>query len=276
MSKLKPQSKFRMFSIAACAVPVIAVLMMFICSVVISAPVYLNTFDRVVGEKEISGFTPVTGRWRSESSTGADGERGVFRSRGSVIEQDCSGFFSAMLILLMMNESYRNFYERILTGKINLAWCDAMANFREGHITTGIKIADTGSEKTAGIAFFGKRNREFHAITVDMREGAMELVLVNGPDREIIARECLPGIDKDSWHRLRVVARGRTVHGYLDGSVFIKHDFDSVQTGRAGLVSFGDTEALFDDFTVSHFEIEKETDQKRISPRFPRMRILVP
>ncbi len=242
----------------------------------LSQPVFFTDFDREDEGTRIPGFIPVTGHWEVIGEMDKGSGSRVLCSRGRRFHKANDVAERFMLKVFTRINPYRSFYREIITGKINLAYCSPAKEFREGFITTGILIRNRGMVKAGGVAFNGTGDREFYAVILDANRSDVLLLYINGQDRKVIMRERGVKAAAGSWHRLRVVTRGRTVHGYLDDRLCVKYDFDSAMSGRTGLVSLGETEALFDDFMVRGFIEAAEKDQKRISPRLPRINIFVP
>jgi hypothetical protein len=53
-----------------------------------------------------------------------------------------------------------------------------------------------------------------------------------------------------TWHTLQVTQHGRALSVALDGQELLKRELDAPPSGRCGLWSEGDSQVVFDDFTV--------------------------
>ena len=52
------------------------------------------------------------------------------------------------------------------------------------------------------------------------------------------------------WRELRLVVKGTTVEGSLDGKLYLTHALPGPISGRAGVWSKADSVVYFDDFTI--------------------------
>ena len=53
------------------------------------------------------------------------------------------------------------------------------------------------------------------------------------------------------WHDLKLVVRGASIEGYINGKLYLQHTLPAPVSGRIGIWSKADSHVYFDDYTVT-------------------------
>src|SRR5262249_52561352 len=105
-------------------------------------------------------------------------------------------------------------------------------------------------DQSAGIAWGIAPDGSYLAARASALEDNLLLVRVARGQRATL--DTVGGVQTASrtWHTLQVTQQGRALSVSLDGQELLKRTLDPPPPGRCGLWSEGDSQVLFDDFTV--------------------------
>lgn len=125
-------------------------------------------------------------------------------------------------------------------------------SFTDGTLTVKFKMIGGTLDRASGILFNVKANGDYLAIRFNGTEDNLVLwKFVNGT-RSFVKRGAknVP-LEMGTWHEIKVVTKGTSVQGYLDGELLIESAWESPINGKVGLWAKTDTMSEFTDFTVT-------------------------
>jgi hypothetical protein len=101
-----------------------------------------------------------------------------------------------------------------------------------------------------GIAFRAKGANDHYVARWNPLENNVRLyALIEGGRIDIVAKDV--AVEREGWHALRVIAEGKAIQVFLDDQPVLTAEDATFADGRIGLWAKGDSDARFDDFTVS-------------------------
>jgi hypothetical protein len=125
-------------------------------------------------------------------------------------------------------------------------------NFTDGTLSVKFKMIGGTLDRCAGILFNVKPNGDYLAIRFNGTEDNLVLwKFVNGT-RSFVKRGTKNApLELGTWHEIKVVTKGTSVQGYLDGELYVEATWDTPISGKVGLWSKTDSMSEFADFTAT-------------------------
>jgi hypothetical protein len=125
-------------------------------------------------------------------------------------------------------------------------------SFSDGTLSVKFKMIGGTLDRASGILFNVKPNGDYLAIRFNGTEDNLVLwKFVNGT-RSFVKRGAKNApLELGTWHEIKVVTKGTSVQGYLDGELLIEHTWETPISGKVGLWSKTDSMSEFTDFTVT-------------------------
>ena len=125
-----------------------------------------------------------------------------------------------------------------------------VSDFQEGEITLRFKAVAGRVDQASGILFDLKLNGSYYALRANALENNLALWRVMKGKRDAVKWARNLTIVRGQWHELKVMVRGRSMEGYLDGHRFMEYTLDQPVSGHVGIWTKADSVCLFDRFTV--------------------------
>jgi len=126
-----------------------------------------------------------------------------------------------------------------------------VSDFREGEISLRFQATAGRVDQASGILFDLKSNGNYYALRANALENNLALWRVVKGKREAVKWARNLTITRGHWHELKVVVKGRSLEGYLDGNRFLEHTLDQPVTGHVGIWTKADSVCLFERFMVA-------------------------
>ncbi len=125
-------------------------------------------------------------------------------------------------------------------------------NFTDGTITVKFKMIGGTLDRASGILFNVKPNGDYLALRFNGTEDNLVLWKMVKGTRSFVKRGAknVP-LELGTWHEIKVVTKGRSVMGYLDGELLVESEWETPIDGKVGLWSKTDSMSEFADFTVT-------------------------
>lgn len=192
-------------------------------------------------------FAPVVGNW----VVGKDGSSTVLVVDGRKWSRGQTATGIAERAKSLYGERYAEFLDNVQAfAYFPYAVGQGIDDFREGEITVRFKGVAGRIDQGAGILFNLKPNGDYLTVRANPLEDNLVLwQFVRGRRSSVKWIRNTP-TPTNTWHELKVVIRGTTVEGYLNGKLLLTHALKQPVSGRVGLWSKADSVVYFDDYTV--------------------------
>ncbi len=152
----------------------------------------------------------------------------------------------------MYGERYAEFLDSVKAfAYFPYAVARDVSDFREGAISLRFKALAGRVDQAGGILFDLKPNGDYLAMRANALENNLVLWRVVRGKRSSVKWVRNTPTPTGQWHDLKLVVRGRTVEGYLNGKRVLEHTLDQPVAGRVGIWTKADSVYLFDGFTVT-------------------------
>ena len=126
-----------------------------------------------------------------------------------------------------------------------------VSDFQGGEISLRFKAMAGRVDQASGILFDLRSNGNYYALRANALENNLALWRVVKGKREAVKWARNLTIIRGQWHELKVLVRGRTLEGYLDGNRFLEHALEQPVSGHVGIWTKADSVCLFERFTVA-------------------------
>lgn len=214
-----------------------------------TAAVQATTFDfngEIVGAQPRS-FVPVVGNW----VTMKEGDQILLAVDGRKWSRGQAATGIAERAKTLYGERYAEFLDNVQAfAYFPYAVGQGIDDFREGEITVRFKGVAGRIDQAAGILFNLKPNGDYLTMRANPLEDNLVLwQFVRGKRSSVKWIRNTP-TPTNKWHELKVVIRGTTVEGYLNGKLLLTHELKQPVSGKIGLWSKADSFVHFDDYTV--------------------------
>ena len=124
-------------------------------------------------------------------------------------------------------------------------------DFKGGEISMRFEGISGRIDQGAGILFNLKTNGDYLALRANPLENNLVLwKFENGRRSQVKWIRNTPTPTR-TWHDLKVTIAGKKVEGYLNGKLYLEHEWTAPIGGRIGLWSKADSHVYFDDYTVT-------------------------
>lgn len=223
-------------SIALLALPVAAQM----------APRTVDFSTETVGA-EPKAMIPMVGNWAITQDNGQK----VLKVDGTKWQEGQSGANLADKARAVYGERYAEFLDSVKAfAYFPYAVARDVGDFREGEITMRFKALAGRVDQAGGILFDLKANGDYLAMRANALENNLVLWRVVRGKRSSVKWVRNTPTPTGQWHDLKLVVRGRTVEGYLNGKRVLEHTLDQPVSGRVGVWTKADSVCLFEGFTV--------------------------
>jgi len=212
-----------------------------------SAPKTVDFSAETVGT-EPKTMLPVVGNW----SVAQEGGRKVLKVDGTRWQQGQSGANLADKARSMYGERYAEFLDSVKAfAYFPYVVARDISDFREGEVSMRFKALAGRVDQAGGILFDLKPNGDYLAMRANALENNLVLWRVVRGKRSSGKWVRNTPTPTGQWHDLKLVVRGRTVAGYLNGKRVLEHTLDQPVSGRVGIWTKADSVCLFDEFKVT-------------------------
>jgi len=106
-------------------------------------------------------------------------------------------------------------------------------------------------DASGGIIFRAQDGRNYLLVRANALENNFRLYTIVNGKRSTIASATTTEPKLGTWHTLRVVATGATIHAYLDDARLLEHEDHTFKTGWIGLWTKADSVTEFVDLRVT-------------------------
>lgn len=204
-------------------------------------------FNSGVFAAQSKDFSAFVGRWHIDR----DGKNLVYAVDGRKWEQGLMAEGIAQKAKALYGKRYAEFLDNLEAYKyFPLSIYKDVKNFTNGTITVSFKAISGKIDQGAGIAFNIKPNGDYLVIRANPLERNLVLFKMEKGKRSSV--QWVRSIPHKSkvWHTLKIVIKGTTVEGWLNGKKHIVYKHKEKVSGKIGLWSKADSYVFFDDFMV--------------------------
>ena len=216
-----------------------------------AAPLLSQTIslDKEREGREPKAFVPIVGHWVIATDEG----KKVVMVDGRTWKRGQAAGGLADKARDLYGASHEEFIDNVKAfAYFPIAVAKDVPNFTDGTLTVKFKMIGGTLDRASGILFNVKPNGDYLAIRFNGTEDNLVLwKFVNGT-RSFVKRNThnVP-LEMGTWHEIKVVTKGTSVQGYLDGELLIEHTWESPISGKVGLWAKTDSMSEFADFTVT-------------------------
>jgi hypothetical protein len=202
--------------------------------------------DETVGAQPKS-FVPIVGNF----SIGAEGDNKVLVVDGRNWRQGQTAAGLADRAKSLYGERYGEFLDNVKAfAYFPYAVATGVEDFSQGEITLRFKGISGRIDQGAGILFNLKPNGDYLTVRANPLENNLVLWKFEKGKRSSVkwVRE-VPTPTK-TWHDLKIVIKGNTVEGFLNGKLYLTHQLSEPVPGKIGVWSKADSHMYIDDYRV--------------------------
>lgn len=219
----------------------------------LAAPLAAQTKSiSVAGEREgrePKAFVPVVGHWVIATD---EGKKVVFvDGRTWKRGQPAGGLADKARDLY--GAAHEEFIDNVQAfAYFPIAVARDVPNFTDGALSVKFKMIGGTLDRASGILFNVKPNGDYLTIRFNGTEDNLVLWTFKDGKRSFVKRgtENVP-LELGTWHEIKVVTKGTSIQGYLDGKLLIEHTWADPIAGKVGLWAKTDSMSEFTDFTVT-------------------------
>lgn len=212
-----------------------------------STPKTVDFSAETVGA-EPKTMLPMVGNWSIAQENG----RKVLKVDGTRWQQGQSGANLADKARSMYGERYAEFLDSVKAfAYFPYAVARDISDFREGEISMRFKALAGRVDQAGGILFDLKPNGDYLAMRANALENNLVLWRVVKGKRSSVKWVRNTPTASGQWHDLKLVVKGRSVEGYLDGKKVLEHTLEQPVSGRVGIWTKADSVCLFDAYAVT-------------------------
>jgi hypothetical protein len=202
--------------------------------------------DETVGAQPKS-FVPVVGNF----GIAAEGDNKVLVIDGRAWKQGQTATGLADRAKALYGERYAEFLDNVKAfAYFPYAVANGIDDFRDGKITLRFKGISGRIDQAAGILFNLKPNGDYLTVRANPLENNLVLWKFEKGKRSSVKWIRDVPTPSKAWHDLKVVIKGKTVEGYLNGKLILTHQLAEPISGKVGLWSKADSHMYVDDFRV--------------------------
>src|SRR5712675_2081758 len=210
-------------------------------------PLKLDFSNETVGS-DASSFVNVVGVWRVE----AEGDNKVMAVDGRQWKEGQAAAGIADKARTLYGERYAEFLDRVQAfAYFPYAVAKDVADFRDGEISLRFKGISGRIDQGAGILFNLQTDGDYLALRANPLENNLVLWKFEKGRRSSVKWIRNTPTPTRTWHDLKLHVAGNKVEGYLDGKLYLEHEWTAPIGGRIGLWSKADSHVYFDDYTVT-------------------------
>src|SRR5499425_2524431 len=221
---------------AAVVVPVVAA----------QQPLKIAFTNDTVGA-EPKSFLSVVGIWRIEDAGGNK----VLAVDGRQWKEGQASAGIADKARALYGERYAEFLDRVQAyAYYPYIVAQDVQDFRNGEITVRFEGLSGRIDQGAGILFNLKPNGDYLTIRANALENNLVLWKFEKGHRSSVKWVRDVPTPTKTWHDLKVVIKGATVEGYLNGKLYLTHQLAEPVSGKIGVWSKADSHMYIDDYRV--------------------------
>jgi hypothetical protein len=192
-------------------------------------------------------FVPAVGNW----VIGVDGDNRVLVVDGRRWQEGQPAAGIADRARTIYGERYAEFLDNVTAfAYYPYAIATGIDDFHEGEISLRFKPIDGRIDQGMGILFNLQPNGDYLTVRANALENNLVLwKFEKGRRSSVKWVKGTPALTHQ-WHDLRIVIKGTTIQGYLDGQLYLTDTLARPVSGRIGVWSKADSVVYVDDFTV--------------------------
>ena len=192
-------------------------------------------------------FAAVVGNW----VIGAEGDNRVLVVDGRQWKEGQAATGIADQARSLYGERYAEFLDNVKAfAYFPYAVAQGVDDFSNGEITMRFKGIAGRIDQGAGILFNLKPNGDYLAMRANPLENNLVLWKFERGKRSSVKWIRNTPTPTRTWHDLKLVIRGTSIEGYLNGKLYLSHTLPAPVSGRVGVWSKADSVVYFDDYTV--------------------------
>jgi hypothetical protein len=193
-------------------------------------------------------FVPVVGNW----VMGVDGDNRVLVVDGRRWQEGQPAAGIADRARAIYGERYAEFLDSVTAfAYYPYAVATGIDDFREGEISLRFKPIDGRIDQGMGILFNLKPNGDYLTVRANALENNLVLWKFEKGRRSSVKWVKGTPTSGHQWHDLRIVVKGTTIEGYLDGKLYLTHSLAAPVSGHVGVWSKADSVVYIDEFVVT-------------------------
>jgi hypothetical protein len=202
--------------------------------------------SETVGDQPKS-FVPIVGNF----TIGSEGDNKVLIIDGRKWQQGQTATGLAERAKSLYGERYGEFLDNVKAfAYFPYAVATGIDNFRDGEISLRFKGISGRIDQGAGILFNLKPNGDYLTVRANPLENNLVLWKFEKGRRSSVKWVRDVPTPTKTWHDLKVVIKGNTVEGYLNGTLYLTHELAQPVSGRVGVWSKADSHMYIDDYHV--------------------------
>lgn len=191
---------------------------------------------------------PMVGNW----TIAQEGGRKVLRVDGTRWQEGQSGANLADKARAIYGERYAEFLDSVKAfAYFPYVVARDVSDFRGGEISLRFKPLAGRVDQAGGILFDLKPSGDYLALRANALEHNLVLWRVVRGRRTSVKWVRNTPTPTGQWHDLKLVVRGRSLEGYLDGKRVMEHTLDQPVSGRVGIWTKADSVCLFEAYKVT-------------------------
>jgi hypothetical protein len=192
-------------------------------------------------------FVPIVGNF----TIGNEGDNKVLVIDGRKWQQGQTATGLAERAKSLYGERYGEFLDNVKAfAYFPYAVASGIDNFRDGEISLRFKGISGRIDQGAGILFNLKTNGDYLTVRANPLENNLVLWKFEKGRRSSVKWVRDVPTPSKTWHDLKVVIKGNTVEGYLNGKLYLAHELAQPVSGKVGVWSKADSHMYIDDYHV--------------------------
>ena len=211
-----------------------------------AAEIKFDFQDETVGAQPKS-FLPIVGNF----AIGAEGDNKVLVIDGRNWKEGQTAAGVADRAKSLYGERYAEFLDSVKAfAYYPYAVAGGIEDFRAGEISMRFKGISGRIDQGAGILFNLQPNGDYLTVRANPLENNLVLWKFEKGRRSSVKWVRDVPTPTKTWHDLKVVIKGNTVEGYLNGKLYLTHQLAQPVSGKVGVWSKADSHMYIDDFRV--------------------------
>jgi hypothetical protein len=202
--------------------------------------------DETIGAQPKS-FLPIVGNF----SIGAEGDNKVLVIDGRAWKQGQTATGVADRAKTLYGERYGEFLDNVKAfAYYPYAVANGVDDLRQGEISLRFKGISGRIDQGAGILFNLKPNGDYLTVRANPLENNLVLWKFEKGRRSSVKWVRDVPTPTNTWLDLKVVIKGNTVEGYLNGKLYLTHPLAEPVSGKIGVWSKADSHMYIDNYRV--------------------------
>jgi hypothetical protein len=192
-------------------------------------------------------FLPIVGNF----VIGAEGDNKVLVIDGRNWKEGQTAAGVADRARSLYGERYAEFLDSVKAfAYYPYAVAAGVDDFRQGEISLRFKGISGRIDQGAGILFNLQPNGDYLTVRANPLENNLVLWKFEKGRRSSVKWVRDVPTPTKTWHELKVVIKGNTVEGYLNGKLYLTHQLAQPVSGKVGVWSKADSHMYIDDYRV--------------------------